>query len=300
MTVTGVRRWSPLTARASARAALVFGLVGSLACGRATPPAARSTSATEGWRQVWSDEFDGPDGAPIDSAKWGHDTGDGCRGGLCGWGNDEKEYYTSAPENISLNGRGQLRIVARVAPAGLTCYYGPCRYTSAKITTRGKVLVRPGRVEARIRLPAGQGLWPAFWMLGGSSPATPWPQCGELDIMENHGSAMTSTSSAIHGPNYSGNTPLVHSHRLEHGSYADEFHTFAVEWDSLHVQFFVDESRHYTVTRSEVERHGQWVFDQPFFIILNLAVGGTFDGDPKSDAPFPATMLVDYVRVYAR
>lgn len=158
--------------------------------------------------------------------------------------------------------------------------------------------VPSGRVAARIKLPAGQGLWPAFWMLGRSFPATPWPDCGELDVMENRGSDPTTTSSAVHGPGYSGNTPFAHAHSLQHDTFADDFHTFTVEWDSLHVRFFVDDTVHYRVTRSEVERFGTSVLDQSFFLLLNLAVGGTFDGDPSSDAILPATLLVDYVRVY--
>jgi len=271
-------------------------LAASLAC---TPSSPVSPSPVA-WTQVWSDEFDGPAGAAIDSTKWRYDTGDGCASGNCGWGNSEKEYYSAAPENIALNGRGQLAIVARTAPAGLTCYYGPCRYTSAKVTTRGKLSVAPGRVEARIKLAAGQGLWPAFWMLGTNIAAVGWPTCGELDIMENRGSAPTTTSSAVHGPGYSGNTPFAHQHVLARGTVADTFHTFAVEWDSLRIRYFVDDSLHYTVTRADVQRYGNWVFDQSFFVILNLAVGGHFDGDPASDAIFPATMLVDYVRVYRR
>jgi len=238
-----------------------------------------------GWTQVWSDEFDGQDG---------------CASGNCGWGNTEREYYARLPENIALNGQGQLMIVARTAPAGLTCYYGPCRYTSAKVTTRGKMEVLPGRVEARIKLAAGQGLWPAFWMLGRNIGAVGWPASGELDIMENRGSAPTTTSSAVHGPGYSGNTPFAHSHVLAHGTVADDLHTFSVEWDSLAIRYLVDDTVHFVVGRSQVEHYGHWVFDQPFFVILNLAVGGHFDGDPQSDAIFPATMLVDYVRVYRR
>ena len=275
------------------------------ACGGTTlaprPDTARGpdTTGTGTRTLVWSDDFDGPAGGRIDSTKWRYDLGDGCQGGNCGWGNQEKEYYTSSSENISLDGQGQLVITARRAPAGLTCYYGPCRYTSAKVTTRGNVLVSPGRVEARIKLSAGQGLWPAFWMLGSSFPATPWPQCGELDIMENHGSNVASMSSAIHGPGYSGNTPFVHAYTIGgDGTFADNFHVFAVEWNSSQVLYLVDDKVHYRVGRDEIQRFGNWVFDQTFFIILNLAVGGTFDGDPKSDAIFPATMLVDWVRVY--
>jgi beta-glucanase (GH16 family) len=278
---------------------LALAVAVAVACTRDTAPPV-SEGAAGAWTLVWSDEFNGPAGASFDGATWRPDTTDGCQAGICGWGNQEREYYTALTENIALTGAGQLRIVAQRAPAGMTCYYGPCRYTSAKITTRGKIQAMPGRVEARIKLPAGQGLWPAFWMLGASFPTTPWPQSGELDIMENHGSNPASTSSAIHGPGYSGNTPFVHSQSRVRGTFADDFHTFAVEWDSLHVEFSVDGAPHYTVKRSDVTRYGSWVFDQPFFMILNLAVGGTFDGDPKSDAVLPATMLVDYVRVYKR
>ena len=257
-----------------------------------------SAVAPDTWVQAWSDEFDGPGGRGVDGGKWQIDSTDGCLQGNCGWGNQEKEYYSAAAENLALDGRGHLMIVARPARPGLRCYYGPCRYTSGKITTRGKFDTSHGRVEARIKLPAGQGLWPAFWMLGADFPTTGWPACGELDIMENHGSRPATTSSAIHGPGYSGQTPFVNAVTLERGSFADDFHTFAVVWDSRRVQFFVDDALHYTVERPEVERFGKWVFDKPFFVIVNLAVGGTFDGDPQSDAVLPATMLVDYVRVY--
>jgi beta-glucanase (GH16 family) len=250
------------------------------------------------WTQVWSDEFDGPAGAAVDATKWGYDLGDGCAAGICGWGNLEKEVYTSAPENIALNGQGQLAIVARRAAAGSTCFYGACRYTSAKITTRGKMAAAPGRVEARIKLPAGQGLWPAFWMLGNDFPGVAWPACGEFDIMENKGSTPSATSSAVHGPGYSGNTPFANVSSLPSGTFGDDFHVFAVEWDASKVQFSVDGAVRHTVSREEMSKYGNPVLDKSYFVILNLAVGGNFDGDPKSDTIFPATMLVDYVRVF--
>jgi beta-glucanase (GH16 family) len=286
-----------LLANASGRI-LVMGAV--LGCAPRAPSSVPPPASK--WVQVWSDEFDGVAGAPVDTTKWRYDTADGCAGGNCGWGNNEKEYYATAPANIALNGQGQLMIVARTAPSGggLTCYYGACRYTSGKITTRGKMEVAPGRVEARIKLAAGQGLWPAFWLLGRNIGAVGWPASGELDIMENRGSAPTTTSSAVHGPGYSGNTPFAHAHVLSHGTVADDFHTFSVEWDSLTIRYLVDDTAHYVVGRSQVAQYGNWVFDHPFFVILNLAVGGHFDGDPASDAIFPATMLVDYVRVYRR
>ena len=274
--------------------ALAFAVCAASCVARPRASPLESTS----WVAVWHDEFDGSAGASIDPAKWQPDTADGCQQGGCGWGNQEKEYYTASTQNVALDGHGHLMLVARRASAPLSCYYGPCRYTSGKITTRGKFAASPGRVEARIKLPAGQGLWPAFWMLGADFLTTGWPASGELDIMENHGSRPAAISSAIHGPGYSGQTPFVHAVTLERGSFAGDVHTFAVVWDSLRVQFFVDDALHYTVGRPEVERFGKWVFDKPFFVILNLAVGGTFDGDPQSDAVLPATMLVDYVRVY--
>jgi len=274
------------------------------ACSRATPspepPLAPNTPRDTSLKLVWSDEFDGPANAPPDATKWRADVGDGCAAGICGWGNNEREYYTDDRENVALDGNGQLVIVARVAPAGRTCYYGACRYTSAKLTTRGLAYAAPGRVEARIRLPAGQGLWPAFWMLGQGNPTTPWPLCGELDIMENRGSQPDSTSSAIHGPNYSGGASFNRRTALPPGSLISEYHVYAIEWDADLIQFFVDGRQVFGVGRSTVEGRGQWVFNQSFFMILNLAVGGHFDGDPASDAIFPATMLVDWVRVYSR
>ena len=260
------------------------------------PPPPGSPPPPPVWVQVWNDEFDGAAGTSVDTTKWVFDLGDGCPN-VCGWGNNEKEYYTKDTANIRLNGEGQLQIVARVAPAGLTCYYGACLYTSAKITTRGKMLVSPGKIEARIKLAAGQGLWPAFWLLGNNIDAVGWPTCGELDIMENKGSQTSFTSSAVHGPGYSGNTPFVN---LYGPIIASDFHLYAVEWDAQTIRFFVDGNQHYVVTRSDVGRHGQWVFDQPFYAILNLAVGGNFDHDPASDAIFPAPVLVDYVRVYTK
>jgi beta-glucanase (GH16 family) len=295
-----VKSFMEALSRDTKRASVVLLIALLHACTHVTPPRGPSTGDTTAreWVLVWSDEFDGAAGARVDSTKWKHDLADGCPN-ICGWGNNEKEYYTDARENIALNGDGQLRIVARVAPAGLTCYYGPCRYTSAKITTNGKMGATHGRVEARIKLAAGQGRWPALWMLGQNIATVGWPRSGEIDVMENRGSNMTSTSSAIHGPGYSGNTPFVHAAPLRDGQlYSDAFHTFMVEWDNESIQFYLDGSMHYGVPRADIMRYGEWVFDQPFYLILNLAVGGHFDGDPQSDAIFPATMLVDYVRVY--
>jgi beta-glucanase (GH16 family) len=277
------------------------------ACGGAggggvTPPPTDTTTTTPPpitWNLVWSDDFDGAAGASVDPARWSYDVGDGCSAGICGWGNNEKELYTNATDNASLDGQGHLAIVARVAALSVSCYYGPCQYTSAKITTRGKMSAAPGRVEARIRIPAGQGLWPAFWMLGNDFATAGWPASGELDIMENKGSQPNTSSSAIHGPGYSGNTPFAHANTIGPGTLADDFHVYAVEWDASKARFYVDGTMHYSVLRADIQRYGASILDKPYFVILNLAVGGNFDGDPKALGIFPATMLVDYVRVYA-
>ncbi len=207
----------------------------------------RVPAATAAWVQVWSDEFDEA-GRSVDTTKWGFDLGGG------GWGNNEREYYTSDTANVRLNGQGELEIVARVAPAGLTCWYGPCSYTSARILTRGKMTV--------------------FW---------------------GRGSQSTTTSSAVHGPGYSGNTPFAHAYSPVTTT---DYHVYSVEWDGQSIRYSVDGNQYHIVRRSDVGTYGSWVFDQPFFVILNLAVGGNFDGNPASDAIFPATMLVDWVRVY--
>jgi beta-glucanase (GH16 family) len=278
-------------------------LAATTACGGAaapttTTPPDTTTTPKITYTQVWSDEFDGAAGASVDPAKWSFDLGDGSGAGNQGWGNNEKEYYTNAPDNVSLDGQGHLAIVARPAVLNVSCYYGPCRYTSAKITTRGKLAASPGRVEARIKLPAGQGLWPAFWMLGNDFPTVGWPASGELDIMENRGSAPSISSSAIHGPGYFGNTPFAHATTIPTAGATDGFHLYAVEWDAVGASFYVDGIMHYQVLRSDIQRYGTSILDKPYYIILNLAVGGNFDGDPASDSILPATMLVDYVRVY--
>ena len=284
------------------RRAALLALATVLACSSGGVPAAVSPIVTPPipttWTLAWSDEFDGAAGSRVDATKWGHDLGDGCSSGNCGWGNNEKEYYTDATDNVSLDGQGNLQIVARKA-SGLTCYYGACRYTSGKITTRGKMSAAPGRVEARIKLPTGQGLWPAFWMLGSGFPGVPWPACGELDIMENKGSQPTATSSAVHGPGYSGNTPFARLNTFSSGDHLRLPHLRrGVERRVRAVLGRRRDALHRGAGRAAAIRRS--ILGQGYFVILNLAVGGNFDGDPQSDAIFPATMLVDWVRVYSK
>jgi len=239
------------------------------------------------WRLVWSDEFNGPAGSAIDGSKWGFDTGGG------GWGNAELENYTSRTDNVRQNGQGQLEIVARAES------FGGNSFTSGRINTSGRFTQTYGRFEARIKMPSGNGIWPAFWSLGNNIGSVGWPTCGELDIMEavrdfsvNHGSA--------HGPGYSGGNPLTATFKLASGSLADDFHIYAIEWAPNEVRWFVDNTMYERRTPADLPPGTTWVYDHPFFLLLNVAVGGNFPGPPDASTRFPQTMAVDYVRVFTR
>lgn len=246
------------------------------------------------WTLVWSDEFDGPTGSSFDSRKWVAEVGGS------GWGNQEREYYTTRAENIALDGNGHLVITARAEPAttSFSCWYGSCRYTSARIKTKGLFAQTYGRFEARIRIPRGQGLWPAFWMLGDNIDAVGWPQSGEIDIMENIGREPNTVHGTMHGPGYSGAGGIGGPYPLTSGAFADDFHRYAVEWSPGLIVWFVDDTRYFQVTPSSIPSSAKWVFDHPFFLLLNVAVGGGWPNDPDATTTFPQEMVVDYVRVY--
>lgn len=236
---------------------------------------------------VWSDEFTGAAGTPLDGSKWGFDVGGD------GWGNEQLEFNTDRVENASLDGDGNLAITARKES-----YQGNA-YTSARIQTAGKFEQAYGRFEARIKLPRGQGIWPAFWMLGGNFGEVGWPTCGEIDIMEFRGQVPRVVIGSLHGPGYSGGDPISDEVELDE-DLPDDFHVFAVEWDPSQIVWSVDGRVFHAARPSSVPAGGQWVYDHPFFLILNVAVGGRFVGSPDATTQFPAQMLVDYVRVYRR
>lgn len=243
------------------------------------------------WVLVWSDEFDGEAGTPVNSEYWTHDVGGH------GWGNNQLEYDTNDPENASLDGSGNLAIVAREgSPEGRFCHYGNCDYTSARLITRNNVEFTYGRVEARIQIPRGQGIWPAFWMLGSNFQRVGWPASGEIDIMENVGKEPQNVYGTVHGPGYSGGDGVGGSYSMGE-DFADDFHVYAVDWDPDAIRWYVDGELVNTITPDDL-RGNQWVFDHDFFIILNVAVGGYWPGNPDETTEFPQTMLVDYVRVY--
>ena len=251
-----------------------------------------ATEDAAGWTLTWSDEFDLPDGSPVDPGTWNYDTGGS------GWGNKELEYYTDGTANAVIQG-GNLVITARSDDASqYQCWYGTCQYTSARLNTAGNFSQQYGRVEASIQVPSGQGDWPAFWMLGNNIGDVGWPACGEIDILESVNVA-TSAHGSLHATNFNATAAYTPANMVTLDS---AFHTYAIEWDDQSITFLVDDQVYETQTASDATNNcGQWPFgEQPFFIILNFAVGGNWPGSPDGTATFPQTMKVDWVRVYTK
>ncbi|RMH01644.1 MAG: glycoside hydrolase family 16 protein [Chloroflexi bacterium] len=237
----------------------------------------------EGWVLVWQDEFDGEE---INRENWAFDLGRGNGG----WGNRELQWYTERPENVRLED-GLLIIEAREEE------FIRSNYTSARMKTEGLHSWLYGRFEARIQIPRGQGIWPAFWMLG--TEGGNWPNIGEIDIMENIGQEPHTIYTTVHGPGYSGGNGVGQPYTLPNGEpFADDFHVYAVEWEPESITWYVDDNPVFAITPENVP--GKWVFDHPFFLILNVAVGGNWPGPPSQTTVFPQQMRVDYVRVYQR
>lgn len=239
--------------------------------------------ADRNWQLVWEDQFEGPAGQLPDASSWNFDIG-------TDWGNRQLEYDTDRAENASVDGSGNLAIVARRES------FAGSAFTSARITTKGKLDQAYGRFEARIKMPWGPGIWPAFWLLGSNIDEVSWPQCGEIDIMEYRGQQPNLIHGSLHGPGYSGGNAVTKSFGFEKDRFDTDFHIFAVEWGVDYINFFVDDTVYKSITPADVT--GEWVYDHPFHIILNLAVGGDYVGFPTSETIFPQTMLVDWVRVY--
>ncbi|MGC4794181.1 glycoside hydrolase family 16 protein [Micromonospora saelicesensis] len=235
----------------------------------------------------WQDEFNSPAGTPVDQNKWRFDTGGG------GWGNNERQYYTNSTSNAVHDGQGNLVITARRDnPANYQCHYGRCEYTSARLLTAATFTQTYGRFEARIKIPRGQGIWPAFWMLGTGGG---WPDAGEIDVMENIGREPNTVYGTVHGPGYSGGGGITGSRTLG-APLADTFHTYRVDWEPNVITWYVDGVQYHRVDPARLGG-SRWVFDHPFFMILNVAVGGNWPGYPDGSTQFPQQMLVDYVRV---
>ena len=259
----------------------------------ATAQTTKSKQPEGGWILVWSDEFNGPEGTSPDPSKWVLESGGG------GWGNNELEYYTARPQN-AVQQDGNL--VIKVLKERFTGADGVSRdYTSARLKSQAKFSQAYGRFEARIKIPRGQGIWPAFWMLGDDIGKVGWPGSGEIDIMENIGKEPSLIHGTIHGPGYSGDKGPTSSYALpDHQPFADDFHTYAVEWEPDTIRFYVDDHLYSTRTPADLPKGTNWVYNHPFFLLLNVAVGGDWPGSPDETSVYPQTMLVDYVRVYRR
>lgn len=249
----------------------------------ATPPlTATATPNPGGWTLVWSDEFDGPN---INSSNWTYDIG----WGQNGWGNAELQYYTDRTQNARIE-NGMLVIEARKER------FRAQQYTSARLKTQSLQTFTYGRIEARMQLPYGQGIWPAFWSLGSDITEVGWPNSGEIDIMEHIGREPQNIYGTVHGPGYSGADSVGNSYTLTSGSVSTEFHVYAIEWEPDEIRWYIDDILYGTITPDDVP--GMWVFDHDFFLILNVAVGGYWPGYPDETTIFPQFMRVDYVRVY--
>ena len=240
------------------------------------------------YQLVWEDNFAGPAGEAPDATKWNYDIGIGP--GNDGWGNNELEYYTDRRENAALDGAGNLAITARSES------FAGRAFTSARLNTKGVFEQAYGRFEARIKMPWGPGIWPAFWMLGANIDQVPWPKCGEIDIMEYRGQETNLIHGSLHGPGYSGGAAITKSYGFTNNRFDVDFHVFAVEWGEDYIDYYVDDTLYQRIKPEDVP--GEWVYNQPFYIILNVAVGGNYVGFPTPQTPFPQTMLVDYVKVY--
>jgi beta-glucanase (GH16 family) len=242
------------------------------------------------WVLSWSDEFNAPAGTKPDPTYWSYDLGGG------GWGVMQLQTYTNSAANAATDGMGNLAIVAIKDALG--------NFTSARIKTQGKFEQAFGRFEIRAKAVTGNGMWPAFWTLGNDFNSAGWPQCGEIDIMEIRGTLPYKNGGSLHGPGYSGMHPLSGSFSLPDGGpkLSDDFHIYAIEWEPGVIRFYVDTNLFETRTPADVPTDAgpaKWVYDHPFFILINVAVGGTYPGPPTGTV-FPQTMLVDYVRVYQR
>jgi len=240
--------------------------------------------------ELFGEDFNGAAGSAPDPTKWGYDVGGG------GWGNNELETYTSRTSNAALDGAGHLLINARhetyTGADGITR-----DYTSARLTTQNKFQFQYGSAVARIQVPGGQGLWPAFWTLGSNINTVGWPVCGEIDVMENIGSEPTTTHGTIHAGGKSGLRWLSGDSTDAASALSAGYHTYGVVWGPTAVSISIDGRTYMTASASDITADDWWNFTQPNFLLLNLAVGGSWPGSPDTTTPFPATMAVDYVHV---
>jgi beta-glucanase (GH16 family) len=264
-----------------------------------TPPATTTTPAASGpaaaaRKLLFDDEFDGAAGALPSGSAWDPQTG-------AGWGTGQLQNYTARTQNVKVDGSGNLAVTARKES------YQGSAYTSARLQTKDRFSFTYGRAEARIKVPSGAGIWPAFWMLGDDIYAKGWPEAGEIDVMETIGSLPNELNGTVHAPlgSWAGLADVDGTEWTKGEIYAnptslsDAFHVYAVEWKPGAIELSLDGKTYFTINKSQMPAGGRWTFDHPNHLLLNLAVGGEWPGAPTSGTPFPSTMLVDYVRVYA-
>ena len=269
-------------------------IAAAVACGSSDPASPSGQPPTQsGWQLTWSDEFDTADGSAPDPARWVFDIGGG------GWGNNELQSYTNRRENSAVRGGA---LVIRVLKEPFIGTDGVARdYTSARLKTQGTFTQAYGKFEARLHIPKGQGIWPAFWMLGEDITTARWPACGEIDIMENIGREPAIVHGTMHGPAYSGGQGIGAPFSSPNGRpFSDDYHVFTIEWEPQAIRWYVDGTLYQTRTPANLPGGARWVFDHPFFMLLNVAVGGNWPGNPDSTTAFPQEMRIDWVRAYRR
>jgi beta-glucanase (GH16 family) len=254
---------------------------------------------------LWSDEFNGKKGVRPSAKVWSAEIGGG------GWGNSERQFYTDKSANASMDGSGRLVITANRISNEYAEQIGEvpgtedilnrcseCQFTSARLKTARKLSFQYGRLEARIKMPVGIGTWPAFWMLGGDLlDGVPWPECGEIDIMEFRGDIPDQSTSAIHGPTTPQGSGLG-ARFLSGPPLSDGYHTYAIDWKKNSLTFLVDGRVTGTYSSADTGSRG-WVYNQKFFVILNLAMGGTYAGEYIDPSLNQAQLHVDYIRYYS-
>ena len=228
---------------------------------------------------VWEESFSGNE---LELQSWNFETGDGCPE-LCGWGNNEKQIYTKVNHKVS---NGLLSIQAKKTGK---------EYSSSKITTKGKQEFQYGKIEVRAKLPIGKGLWPAFWMLGSNIDTVGWPGCGEIDILEYVGKEPEYIFTSLHTPESYGRT--INTKKEAVSGIEEGFHTYAIDWTKDNIKFLIDGQLFYNFSPEHKDQN-TWPFDQPFYIILNLAIGGNFGGPEVDDSIFPQEFIIDYIKVY--
>lgn len=273
----------------------VAAVAGPPSLGSSGPAASKEAAAriAASPKLVWSDEFSGAQGTQPNPKVWNYEVGGK------GWGNNELQCYTKAPGNVSTDGAGRLVITAIYQPKHRCVDYATNDYTSARITTQNKMTTKYGRLEVRAKIPSGVGTWPAFWALGNDHATAGWPRSGEIDVMEAIGKSPKLSLGTLHGPTSKG-AHVYQGVRTTYGvPLSQAFHVWAVTWTPTSFSWSLDGRTFGTITKAQwTKTNGPWVFDKPFYLLLNLAIGGNLGGPLSGNLTTPQRYVIDYVRVY--